>query len=194
MKLVSGDAAAALARIPVRLADGLTLSAAQAIVGQLNLDGAKAEAQLVALGPDIQRNWGRRLTVAQDYLHDYPLQLGTLRLGPDLTNIGVRQPDAKALLQKLYHPQSVVPKSMMPPYRYLFEKRRLVAGEPVPSDAVFVLSRTDKNPGEAVIARPEAQALAAYLLSLRAEIELPNAPTTKVPTGPSTNAPAASVK
>jgi hypothetical protein len=83
---------------------------------------------------------------------------------------------------------------MMPPYRYLFDKHRLIAGEPVPPDAVAILNRTDTNPGEAVIARPEAQALVAYLLSLRAETELPNAPVTKIAAGPSTNAPTASVK
>src|SRR5688572_11280552 len=40
-------------------------------------------------GTDIDRGWGRRFTVAQDYLNDYPVMLGNLRAGPDLTNIGL---------------------------------------------------------------------------------------------------------
>src|SRR5262245_8561870 len=39
-------------------------------------------------GTDIHRGWGRRFTVAQDYLNDDPVMLGSLRIGPDLANIG----------------------------------------------------------------------------------------------------------
>src|SRR5688572_12382737 len=36
---------------------------------------------------DIERGWGNRFTVAQDYLRDQPVMLGSLRAGPDLMNI-----------------------------------------------------------------------------------------------------------
>ena len=39
-------------------------------------------------GPDAERGWGSRRTVARDYLHeDVPL-LGGMRLGPDFSNFG----------------------------------------------------------------------------------------------------------
>ena len=55
-------------------------------------------------GPDIERGWGLRGSVARDYLQDHPLMLGTLRLGPDLANIGQRKPDAAWHLKHLYAP------------------------------------------------------------------------------------------
>ena len=39
-------------------------------------------------GPDMERGWGSRRTVARDYVQeDIPL-LGSMRLGPDLSNFG----------------------------------------------------------------------------------------------------------
>jgi hypothetical protein len=35
-------------------------------------------------GADLARGWGRRRTVARDYLRDQPVMLGTVRFGPDL--------------------------------------------------------------------------------------------------------------
>ena len=34
------------------------------------------------------------VSVAADYLYDQPVMLGSQRIGPDLTNVGLRQPDA----------------------------------------------------------------------------------------------------
>jgi cytochrome c oxidase cbb3-type subunit 2 len=77
---------------------------------------------VVALGPDIERNWGRRLSVSQDYLRDYPVQLGQLRLGPDLGQLwhaaNQREPHFAAPLRTL----RTMPVRIMPPYRFLFEK------------------------------------------------------------------------
>ncbi|HEX2530332.1 MAG TPA: cbb3-type cytochrome c oxidase subunit II, partial [Burkholderiaceae bacterium] len=44
-----------------------------------------------AQAPDFQRGWGRA-SVAADYYYDSPQLLGTMRTGPDLFNIGARQP------------------------------------------------------------------------------------------------------
>jgi ribosomal protein L7/L12 len=188
--LAASEATRAVEQLPAKLLSGLSVNDAQRIKAQVTNGGARAEAVLVALGPDIQRGWGKRVTVAQDFLHDYPVQLGNLRVGPDLANVGARLPTSQAILQKLYDPQHVTPGSMMPPYRYLFEKRPLVAGEKLPDDAVAILNRTDKSPGEVVTARPEAKALAAYLLSQRVETALTNAPASGTPSAASTNAPA----
>jgi cytochrome c oxidase cbb3-type subunit 2 len=45
-----------------------------------------------AFGADIARNWGQRRSVARDYIFDRPHLMGTMRTGPDLANIGARQP------------------------------------------------------------------------------------------------------
>ncbi len=175
-KIGPGDAARLVEQAPVKVLSGLNLGEAQRIAGQLTNDEAKAQAVLVALGPDIERLWGRRGTVTQDYLRDYPVQLGSLRVGPDLANYGARNTNANLLLLHLYEPRRTMPGSMMPPYRYLFEKRKLSPDEPKPDNALLVLNRTATSGGEAIVPGPEAEALAAYLLSLKADVPLPEAP------------------
>src|SRR5215212_1206224 len=92
-------------------------------------------------GTDIERGWGSRRTVARDYIYEKPPFLGTTRLGPDLANVGSpkwrnestdpderRKPkrrDAAWYLLHLYAPRTIITESNMPPYRYLFEKRRI---------------------------------------------------------------------
>jgi hypothetical protein len=77
-----------------------------------------------------------------------------------------------------------MPGSMMPPYRFLFETRQLSEGEPLPSDA---LSPTPKA-GFAVVPSDAANALVAYLMSLKSDVPLFEAP---VPPPPTNAAPAA---
>ncbi len=137
--------------------------------------------QVRGLGNDMARDWGLRETVAQDYLGDYPVLLGSQRIGPDLANIGARQTNALTLLHHLFNPKLSAPGSIMPPYRFLFEEKRLKEDEK-PSPEALVIS-TDQTRSE-VLPRPEATALVDYLLSLRADAPLYEAPFLK----PSTNA------
>ena len=58
--------------------------------------------------PDFDRGWGRA-TVAGDYAYDAPHLLGTMRTGPDLMNIGARQPSEQWHLGHLYQPRAYVP-------------------------------------------------------------------------------------
>src|SRR5262249_3218451 len=44
-------------------------------------------------GTDIASGWGDRRSVPRDYIYENPVLLGTMRTGPDLANIGVRQAD-----------------------------------------------------------------------------------------------------
>ena len=44
-----------------------------------------------SFGPDAERGWGRA-SVPGDYFYDKPHLLGSMRTGPDLFNIGARQP------------------------------------------------------------------------------------------------------
>ena len=43
-----------------------------------------------------------------------------MRTGPDLLNIGARQPSVDWHLGHLYQPRAYVPGSIMPPYPFLF--------------------------------------------------------------------------
>jgi cbb3-type cytochrome oxidase cytochrome c subunit len=182
------DAAKLVDQAPVKLLSGLSLTEAQGIASQLTNGEAKAQAVLNTLGPDIQRGWGKRGTVTQDYLRDYPVQLGSQRVGPDLANYGSRNTNANVILLQLYEPgrnyyepNQKKAKSMMPPFRYLFTKQKLAVGEQQPTNAVLVLNRSEKDGGEAIVPKPEAEALAAYLMSLQSESWLTNAPSYSPP-------------
>lgn len=112
--------------------------------------------------PDALRGWGRA-SVAGDYAHDTPHLLGTMRTGPDLLNIGARQPSKDWQLGHLYQPRAYTPGSIMPPYPYLFDVRQ---GAAQPGETVVNLPPTLAKEGQVVVAKPEALALVAYLLSL----------------------------
>lgn len=111
--------------------------------------------------PDFERGWGRA-SVAGDYAYDSPHLLGSMRTGPDLLNIGARQPSEQWHLGHLYQPRAYVPGSVMPSYPYLFEaKEKLDAG-----DVEVQLPPGFAPVGRKVVARQEALDLVAYLKSL----------------------------
>jgi len=151
---------------------------ASEMADRLKAVGVKSETRIVATGPDIARGWGSRLSVAADYLYDQPVQLGNLRAGPDLANIGVRAPDANWQLQHLYAPKSVTPNSTMPSFKFLFEVRK--AGATPSPDALKLPPAYAAAAGYEVVPTPEAQQLVAYLLSLKANAPLYEAPFTPV--------------
>jgi cytochrome c oxidase cbb3-type subunit 2 len=150
--------------------------------------------QVRGSGGDIpQWHWGPRISVAQDYLGDYPVLLGAQRIGPDLANIGLRQTNSNTLLQHLYNPQLTQPGSMMPSYQFLFERKTLREGEKPSPDAVM-LELNSALPRYEVIPGPDAVALASYLISLHSDAPLYEAPAPKGSSGvpaptSSTNAP-----
>jgi cbb3-type cytochrome oxidase cytochrome c subunit len=43
-------------------------------------------------GSDIERKWGERRSAPRDYIFERPVELGKMRMGPDLANIGHRAP------------------------------------------------------------------------------------------------------
>jgi len=114
-----------------------------------------------AQAPDFKRGWGRA-PVAADYFYDKPHLLGTMRTGPDLLNIGARQPSIDWQLGHLYQPRAYTPGSIMPSYRFLFDvKDKADAGEKVVN-----LPPSYAPVGQVVVARPEALDLVEYLLAL----------------------------
>jgi cytochrome c oxidase cbb3-type subunit 2 len=120
-----------------------------------------------------------RQSVAADYLYDAPVQLGSLRAGPDLSMIGVRAPDASWQLQHLYAPQLAVQGSTMPPFKFLFVVRKKLDGRTSP-DALPVAYAPAQD--MEVVPGDEARELAAYLVSLKANQPLYEAPFTPVTT------------
>lgn len=108
------------------------------------------------------RVWGRPSTLG-DYAYATPQLLGTERTGPDLSNIGVRQPGATWHLIHLYQPRSLVSASIMPAYPWMF-----VVKEKAESGDVVVSVPPEFAPhGKVVVAGPDALALVAYLTSLK---------------------------
>jgi cytochrome c oxidase cbb3-type subunit 2 len=160
--------------------------------------GGEAAAIIVPLGADISRGWGARLSVAQDYLYDQPVQLGNLRYGPDLANFGHRLGRTDDLHQHLYDSALVVKDSPMPPYRFLYAKQTLPKGAAVPDGAVLLTPPSTNSiaAGEMIFPTEKALALAAYLASLKSDAMLFEAPRPKPapPASAATNNAAAPAK
>jgi cbb3-type cytochrome oxidase cytochrome c subunit len=164
----------ALEDLPKPILASVRKDRADRAVRLLTASGAEAIPWVRPTGPDIARGWGKRRSVAEDFLFDDPVMLGSQRVGPDLANVGVRQPDINWHLRHFYAPTVVVPGSVMPPYSYLFEKRR-VGLRPSPN-ALAGGADLGVGPGFEVVPKPEALALAAYMISLRADAPLFSAP------------------
>jgi cbb3-type cytochrome oxidase cytochrome c subunit len=177
-------------KLPASVGTNLTPNIAQKLVTQFTAAGAKAVPMLIPLGSDVQRGWGARLSVAQDYLYDYPVLLGNLRLGPDLANFGARQTNAADIHIQLYNSPRLTMGSLMPPYRFLYERRVLTNGAAIPPEAIPLTAADANSPAEVIIPSEDAVALAAYLTSLKADALLFEAPRPKpaAPAPPPTNA------
>jgi cytochrome c oxidase cbb3-type subunit 2 len=163
----------------------LTKEAADSANDKITAIGGKVETHLIPTGTDIPR-WGIRRSVATDFLYDSPVQLGSQRIGPDLADVGARLGNADRQLLHLYEPQSVAKNSAMPPFRFLFETKKI--GDTPSPDALNLPKEFAPPAGYEVVPKPEAKQLVAYLLSLRADAPLYEAPFT--PLQVSTNAPA----
>jgi cytochrome c oxidase cbb3-type subunit II len=124
---------------------------------------------------DIARGWGIRRSVPRDYLNDQPILLGTMRTGPDLANVGLRW-SADWQYKHLYNPRMMVPGSVMPSFKFLFEIRPMENGQPSP-EAIALTGQfqSDVPSGSEVVPNERAKALVAYLLSLKQNFDLPEA-------------------
>jgi cytochrome c oxidase cbb3-type subunit 2 len=109
-----------------------------------------------------------RASTREEYAHQSPVYMGTQRIGPDLTSVGRRLPDAQWHYWHLYNPQSVSPDSLMPPHRIL------ITTEPPPNKEKFDFDKVEiiqglGVPGGKLWATPDAKALVEYLISLNRE-------------------------
>ncbi len=89
-------------------------------------------------GADIKRSYGLRRTVSRDYIYDNPTMLGTMRTGPDLANIGVRNPSEAWHHTHLFNPRSANAWSIMPSFPFLYTREKLTGAR---SDKALSLGR-----------------------------------------------------
>ena len=138
-------------------------------------------------GSDLARKWGQRGSYARDYVRDETVLLGSSRTGPDLRNAGNTElrayADAGYFYQLLYAPASVAPGSLMPAHAFLFDVHP-VAGRQPSALALKLPSKFSPGPGLEVVPTARAQALVAYLQSLKDTYDYPiersrNAPAAK---------------
>lgn len=104
-----------------------------------------------------------RPSTAGDYAYSTPQLLGSERNGPDLSNIGSRQPSDVWQYIHLYEPRSLVSMSIMPPYRWLFQLK----AHADPNDIVVPVPLGYAPKGAVVVTTQEARDLVAYLKSLK---------------------------
>ena len=121
---------------------------------------------------DMDNVWGGRPGIPADYAGisrtdfwtNTATLMGTERTGPDLTNIGSRQPSLAWNLLHLYQPRAVVEKSIMPAYPWLFELKNELGEKDV---EVVVPDAYRKGISGRIVATQEALQLVAYLQSLK---------------------------
>ncbi|HEV2482376.1 MAG TPA: cbb3-type cytochrome c oxidase subunit II [Puia sp.] len=127
---------------------------------------------------EMDKVFGSRPSVAADYAvnrrtdiwRNTATLMGTERTGPDLTDIGTRQPSADWQLAHLYNPRIVVKESIMPAFPWLFT----VKAKPSASDKIVNVPAAFRDDQEGkVVATQDALCLVAYLQSLK-QIKLPD--------------------
>ncbi len=127
-------------------------------------------------GADIDRGWGPRASVARDYITQDRVLLGTMRTGPDLMNVGGRALNKDWHMLHLYNPLITSPGSNMAPFGFLFEKHK-IDGAPSADALKFPPdSKYAPEDGYEVVPTRRAKALVEYLLSLKLNYSLPEAP------------------
>lgn len=124
---------------------------------------------------EMDNVWGDRPSLPSDYYYskqrmDFwrqsPSLLGSERTGPDLTNVGNRQPGMEWHLLHLFNPRIVVKESVMPSYPWMFQEieemdlREDDVVVPVPAEYL-------KKTSNKIIAKAEVLMLVDYLLSLK---------------------------
>jgi len=117
--------------------------------------------------------WGDRPSLPSDYYYSKkrmniwqqsPSLLGSERTGPDLTNVGKRQPSQDWHLLHLYNPRIVVKESIMPPYPWMFKEVWRIDSTDV---QVNVPKKFLRDTSKFIIATEKGLNLVRYLQSLK---------------------------
>jgi len=140
---------------------------------------------------EMDKTWGDRPSLASDYYYSKqrmdlwrqsPSILGSERTGPDLTDIGNRQPSDEWHLLHLYNPRLVVEASIMPRYSWLF--REIDTLHLKEGDVTLPRSITGMEGSDVLVANEDALHLVAYLKSLQQFSFEDAAPTDFIPAQP----------
>ncbi|UOE40378.1 cytochrome c [Chryseobacterium suipulveris] len=129
-------------------------------------------------GIDMDKPFGNRPNLPADYAMNERMDvwqntanlLGSERTGPDLTNIGERQPSIDWHLLHLYQPRAVVEQSVMPAYPWLFVEKDFVEKGDI---EVKVPAKFLRNKNKKIVATKDALNLVAYLQALK-QVKLPD--------------------
>ncbi len=121
---------------------------------------------------DMDKVFGGRPSIAADYAGNKRMNLwqntatlmGTERTGPDLTNIGARQPSLAWHLLHLLQPRATTEQSIMPAYPWLFVQKDSVEKGDV---EVILPDKFIAGSQKKWVAGKEALQLVAYLQSLK---------------------------
>ncbi|HEY9179105.1 MAG TPA: cbb3-type cytochrome c oxidase subunit II [Candidatus Baltobacteraceae bacterium] len=154
---------------------GTAMSHLQPLAGEKPLDAQTARGRAIYVSegcsychtqnirPLAQDKVFGRPSVGGDYVYSTPQLLGTERTGPDLSNIGLRQPSEVWQYIHLWDPRAVVHDSIMPRYTWLFEVKRAAD----PGDVTVPVPPGFGPAGEVIVAGQQAKDLVAYLKSLK---------------------------
>lgn len=120
-------------------------------------------------GTFVDAPYGRAHTAA-DYAGQNPPVPGTQRTGPDLSNVGNRQPSWMWNFMHLYNPRTMVPESIMPSFPWMFDVLPDAAAENH-EFAIYAAAFTPEFLEEGLVALPRQEAvdLVTYLRSLKQE-------------------------
>jgi cytochrome c oxidase cbb3-type subunit II len=154
---------------------GIELSGTPAGPGVMPLTALQAEGRAIYVAngcsychtqqvrPLAQDKIFGRPSAPGDFAYQTPELLGSERTGPDLTNVGVRQPSAVWQYIHLYNPRAVVPESVMPAFDWMFK----VVDQVSPGVTAVPLPKAYAPTYGVVVPDHQAEALIAYLLSLK---------------------------
>jgi len=120
----------------------------------------------------IDQQWGERPSIPADFAANTRMNfwrntaslLGSERTGPDLTNVGLRQPGDLWHFLHLYNPRAVVKESVMPAYPWLFQEvKEVKRGQ----RQINLPDEYTPANGEKIIVTQRVNDLVAYLVSLK---------------------------
>ena len=124
------------------------------------------QVRMVEAGFDVERGWGKRPSVARDYILQEHVLIGNTRVGPDLANLGLRGHSLEWLHKHLFEPQALIPESICQPSPFLYE----VSEE---EKTGFIEISSDESISRFIKPSLRADRLVSYLQALKQDYELP---------------------
>lgn len=132
------------------------------------------QVRYAGFGSDIERKWGERGSFARDYIREKTVLIGSSRIGPDLRNVAARSyASADYFHGLLYAPESVAPGTNMPAHKFLYTVRPL-SGNQSSYKALKLSGKHAPAEGFEVVPTYRAEALVAYLMSLKDTYNYPS--------------------